>query len=224
MRTTAFIIVCLTLFFSACISVSKGPKKSYNEIVKHEVTFDAVIVPGIPYNGQVWDSIMKARVIWSYILYKNGITHNIIFSGGAVYSPYYESKIMGLYAQSLGVPAKHIFYDTQARHSTENVYYSYLIAKQKGFKLVALATDPFQSGLLRNYTLSRFTSPIYHIPFVMDSVKKYNHLVPEIDPTSAMKDNFSSITSDESTIRRFFGTLGNDIEWKKYKGRTLPPL
>lgn len=70
---------------------------------------------------------------------------------------------MGLYAQQLGIPAQHIFYDTLARHSVENVYYSYLIAKEQGFKIVAIATDPFQSIFLRNFTSTRLGTPIYHL-------------------------------------------------------------
>jgi uncharacterized SAM-binding protein YcdF (DUF218 family) len=217
-------IAISTLLATSCISVSKGPHKAYNEVVKHDVTFDAIIVPGIPFENGRWDTVMKARVLWAYILYKNGITRNIIFSGNAVYSPYNEAKIMGLYAQELGVPAKHIFYETRARHSTENVFYSYLVAKENNFKVVALATDPFQSALLRSFTRARFGTPIYHLPFVMDSLRKYDHIEPVINPESAKTVDFTSITSEESRIKRLFGTLGRDIEWKEFDGRALPPL
>lgn len=212
------------LLATGCISVSKGPHKAYNEVVKHDVTFDAIIVPGIPFENGRWDTIMKARVLWAYILFKNGVTQNIIFSGNAVYSPYSEAKIMGLYAQKLGVPADRIFYETRARHSTENVFYSYLVAKENNFKVVALATDPFQSALLRSFTRTRFGTPVYHLPFVMDSLRKYDHIEPIINPEPARKDNFTSITVEESKMRRFMGTIGRDIDWKEYEGKTLPPL
>ena len=155
---TIFFTFCI--FLSACVSVNRGPKKAFTQVSSNNLVFDAIIVPGVPYEDAALDSVMKARVIWAYVLYKNGITRNVIFSGSAVYSPYYEALIMGLYAKQLGIPAKSIYYDTQARHSTENVYYSYLLAKDKGFKKVALATDPFQSRLLTNYTGMRFGSPI----------------------------------------------------------------
>jgi uncharacterized SAM-binding protein YcdF (DUF218 family) len=186
--------------------------------------FDAVIVPGIPFKNGGWDSVMKARVIWSWVLYKNGYVKNIIFSGGAVYSPYTEAKIMGLYAQQLGVPANHIYYDTQARHSTENVYYSYLMAKQLGFKSLALGTDPFQSFMLRGFTRKRFGTPIFHMPFVTDTLAVYNYLNPKIDPKPAQVDSFSSITKDEGFFKRFRGTMGRDIDWSKYEGKRLAPL
>ena len=102
MRIPSIIILTLLIGLSSCISVVKGPKKAYNEVRKHDVTFDAIIVPGIPFENNTWDSIMKARVVWAYVLYKNGVTRNIIFSGNAVYSPYYESKIMGAVCTGFG--------------------------------------------------------------------------------------------------------------------------
>lgn len=224
MKFLLTILFTFCIFLSACVSVNRGPKKAFTQVSSNNLVFDAIIVPGVPYEDAALDSVMKARVIWAYVLYKNGITRNVIFSGSAVYSPYYEALIMGLYAKQLGIPAKSIYYDTQARHSTENVYYSYLLAKDKGFKKVALATDPFQSRLLTNYTGMRFGSPIYHLPFIMDSVRKYNHIKPEFDPKPAAVNNFSSITDDESRFKRLFGTLGAGIDWKQYKGGQLPPL
>lgn len=217
-------ILLAGLLFAGCISVKKGPSKAYNEIKTHNVTFDAVIVPGVPFENGHWDSVMKARVLWSWILYKNGVTKNIIYSGSAVYSPYYEAKIMGLYAQQLGVPKEHIYFDTSARHSTENAFYSYLVAKENGFKTIALTTDPFQSAMLQGFTKQRLSTPVYHMPFVIDSVKKYMHLNPTINPASAKKENFISIMDEEKPFQRIKGTMGGDIDWDNYKGKILPPL
>lgn len=159
-------LITIILFSTTVIScsiINKSSVKAFSKVKHHDLIFDAIIVPGYPYKNGNWDSLMKARVIWSYVLYKNGIAKNIIYSGSTVYSPFYESLIMGLYAQQLGIPAQHIFYDTLARHSVENVYYSYLIAKEQGFKIVAIATDPFQSIFLRNFTSTRLGTPIYHL-------------------------------------------------------------
>ncbi len=204
------------LHLLGCFSSQKATKKEIANVVKLK-PFDAIIVPGIPFKNCRWDSIMKGRVIWAYILYRNGYTKNVIFSGASVYSPFFESKIMGLYAQKLGIPKEHIFYENEARHSTENVYYSYLLAKKLGFKSLALATDPFQSWILQGFTKRRFGSPIYHIPFIVDTLKQYNNLEPVIDPESARADNFSSITEKESFWRRLKGTLGKDINWSQYE-------
>jgi len=211
------------MFLSACFKPKKGPEKAFAN-AKSIQPFDAIIVPGVPFKDGHWDSIMKARVIWSYVLYKKGYAKNIIYSGSAVYSPYKEALIMGLYAQQLGIPKEHIFYDTQARHSTENVYYSYLEAQKEGFKSLALATDPFQSLLLRGFTKKRFGTTIYHLPFINDSVRSYSYLNPDIDPTSAHVTPFTSIMEQQSFFRRVRGTFGKDIPWKKYKNGMAAPL
>ena len=70
------------------------------------------------------------------------MTKNIIFSGGAVYTKYTESAIMKLFAIEMGIPEENIFIEERAEHSTENVFYSYYIAKDLNFKKLAVASDP----------------------------------------------------------------------------------
>jgi hypothetical protein len=203
----------------------KRPRRLFQEVVKQQQHYDAIIVPGVPFYNNTWDSTMKSRVIWSYVLYKHGYAKNIIYSGGAVYSPYYEAKIMGLYAQQMGVATEHIFYDTLAEHSTENVFYSYELARKLGFKTIALATDPFQSSLLKFFIRKRFGTKITHLPFVIDSLQAYNGIDPVIDPSSAMyRDTFVSITKRESFWKRVRGTLGKNIPWENKKTRKAEKL
>ncbi|HTM67527.1 MAG TPA: YdcF family protein [Flavipsychrobacter sp.] len=218
-----FVMLFSLVYQASCITPRRGPQRALVTAGKMKA-FDAIIVPGIPFKNGQWDSVMKSRVLWSYVLYKNGYTKNIIYSGGAVYSPYKEAIIMGLYAQQLGIPKENIFYDTLAKHSTENVYYSYLLAKKLGFKSLALATDPFQSFMLRGFTRKRFGSPIYHIPFVVDSLKAYSYLNPQINPQPAKVENFVSITEKQGFVKRFIGTMGKNIDWRQYEGKRLAPL
>ena len=213
------------LFEFGCIFYKKRPKRLLKEAVDKGYVFDVLIVPGVPFKNNKWDSIMKGRVIWSYILYKNGLAKNIIYSGNAVYSPHYEAKIMGLYAIQLGIPVANIFYDTLAEHSTENIYYSYGIARKQGFKTIALATDPFQSSMLKSFTRKRFGTPIIHLPFVIDSLKKYNNLDPVINASSAKTDDsFNALPNRKSFWKRFKGTIGKDIPWDQYPERIVPKL
>jgi hypothetical protein len=231
-RTNSYLIIwictlSLALHLSSCITPKKGPRKAYAHATSNKMKFDAIIVPGIPFDNGAWDSVMKARLIWAWVLYKNGIAENIIFSGGAVYSPYPEAKIMSIYAQKLGIPKEHIFCETQARHSTENVYYSYQLAQQEGFKSLALATDPFQSSLLKGFTRRRFATPVYHLPFITDTLGKYNYLNPvleSIDYEHEKQKNFISIRDTEGLFKRLGGTLGWDIDWNKHEGKKLGPL
>lgn len=108
---------------------------------------------------------MKGRVYWAKYLYDKGITRNILFSGSSVYSPYYEGKIMALYAAALGIPKEHIFTETRAEHSTENAYYGYKRALQLGFTHIALASDPFQSKLLKGFIRRKVDRNMMVIPW-----------------------------------------------------------
>src|SRR5690606_38309843 len=127
------IIPCLLLmtFLSGCMLFGPSAAKTTRASLAH-APFDAIIVPGVPYDGVHWSETMMARVKWSKYLYDKGYAKNIIYSGSAVYTPYVEADIMALYAQSMGIPEEHIFSETRAEHSTENVYYSYRLAKEHG--------------------------------------------------------------------------------------------
>jgi hypothetical protein len=177
--------------------------------------YDVIIVPGVPFNGQEWSMPMKGRVIWACHLIKNGIANNVIFSGGAVYTPYVEAQVMALYAQELGVPKEKIFVESRAEHSTENIYNSYCMAKQLGFRKIAVASDPFQSTLLMGFTKRRFELPIDHIPFVIDTLAGIDDVYPKIIPDSAKIADFKSIIETQSKWYRFRGTRGKNIKFEK---------
>ena len=204
-------IIASILVLSSCGMSQKSVKQQYNSVAENK--YDAIIVPGVPFDGDNWQMTMKARVYWSNFLFKKGITKNIIYSGGTVYSEYNEAKIMALYGEALGIPKSFIYIDTLAEHSTENVYYSYQIAKKQGFKNIALATDPFQSGSLRSF-IKKKDLPIDLIPIVFDTIGKIDKYDPAIDPNSAKELNFISIKDRESFFKRFRGTLGKQIIWK----------
>lgn len=150
--------------------------------------YDAIIVPGIPFDNGEWGWLMKMRVYWAKYLFNEGIARNIIFSGSAVHSPYVEADIMALYALELGIPAANIFKENQALHSTENVDYSCIIAQNNCFNRVAVATDPFQSLLLKAY-IKKKDLPVAVIPAVIGIVDTMDKTSLTIDPTSAFVAN-----------------------------------
>ncbi|MBK7692085.1 MAG: YdcF family protein [Bacteroidetes bacterium] len=212
MKNLLLLLLC-TILFSSCSLALKRADKLYKKAILERPYYDAVIVPGVPFKNGAWDSVMKARVLWSVYLYQHKFTRNIIFSGAAVYTPFYEAVIMGLYAQKLGVNKNHIFYDTLAKHSTENVYYSYKLAKNLGFTSLALATDPFQSALLNAYTKRRFMSPIAHLPVNFTIIAAMNTDSPYIDSMTAFKEGFKSILEQESLLKRLKGTMGKQVKY-----------
>ncbi|AWV97842.1 YdcF family protein [Arcticibacterium luteifluviistationis] len=208
---TKYAIALITLLLYSCTISQKKSQKLFN--VSKEKTYDVVVVPGIPHNGEKWERVLRWRVYWGKYLYDLGIAKNIMFSGGAVYTPYYEAEIMALYAKELGMPEDAILTETKAEHSTENIYYGYKKAKQLGFESIALASDPFQTKMLKKFIKKKVDPSVDLIPFVFDSLSKLEPLMidPEIEDTLAYKENFVSITERESFRKRFRGTQGKNL-------------
>lgn len=176
--------------------------------------YDAIIVPGYPYDGNGWNMVLKLRIRWANYLYKKGIAKNIIFSGAAVYTPFVESKVMALYAEAMGIPKENIFTEETAEHSTENIYYSYCLAKKCGFKKIALATDPFQTNNLVTF-IRKYEIPVNLLPSVFDMLSLQSTIEPKIDASTAKKENFVSLTERETLYQRIRGTLGKKIIWQE---------
>jgi uncharacterized SAM-binding protein YcdF (DUF218 family) len=202
------IVLLIVVLISAC-----GSTRTAFEKAEPNMPFDAVIVPGVPYDT-AWSDIMRLRVLWSYHLYSRGLTKNIIFSGSAVYTPYIESRIMAEYAKALGVPAEHIFTEERAEHSTENIFYSYYMAKDLGFENIALASDPFQTKMLKSFA-KRKKLKVSYVPTIFDTVHTYyDNVTLTIDPTVADVENFVSLPERENFWKRFAGTMGKNLKYR----------
>ena len=194
--------------------------------------YDAIIVPGFPYNGQNWDRVHAMRIIWAKFLFDKGYTKNVIFSGSAVATPYIESRIMADYAEALGLPKNILFTEERAEHSTENVYYSYRLAKEKGFAKIALATDPYQNGYMKKF-MRKFDLPIALLPVLIDTLRTLDHFEPKIDPSVSIKNGFVKLSERQHFFARFKGTIGKYIVWheedlkkerfrRRFKNRMIP--
>lgn len=212
LKHIGIILVGFSLLGSCVISQSKS--KSLYQSASSSAPYDCIIVPGIPYDGRQWSTPMQIRMLWSTYLVDKGIARNCIYSGSAVYSPYYESKVMAQFGASMGVPTTNISLDTLAQHSTENVYYSYQVAKKNGWTRIALATDPFQAGSLRKF-IKKHQLPIDLIPIVFDTIAELDHSMPAIDARSTQKSNFTSLKEKEGFFKRLNGTFGKQIIWRK---------
>lgn len=209
--TSALLIILLT-------NCKFTPKKYYAQVKENNTTFDAIIVPGVPFieKDSSWSKIMEWRVHWAKKLYDEGITKNIIFSGGAVYTQYTECKIMKLYAIEMGIPEKHIFLDSLAEHSTENVYYSYYVAKHHNFENIAVATDPYQTRIVKSFVKNmneRLNINIQLIPIMLNKIIPKQKEQYSIDFQQAKSENFINITETQSFRQRWKGTLGKNIDW-----------
>jgi len=172
--------------------------------------YDVVIIPGFPYHKDSMNFVIQNRVYWALYLYQKGFAKNFIFSGSAVYTPYVEAKIMAMYAQQIGIPAANIFIETQAEHSTENIYYSYRLAEKKGFKTIVLATEVAQSSFIKSNNDHRTKFVLDFIPIVYDSLMT-TKLMPDIDQDSAFVQHFVSLPDRENGWKRLKGTKGKKV-------------
>jgi vancomycin permeability regulator SanA len=204
-------LIVLILSIGSCGSVEKAFEKA-----RPQMPFDVVVVPGVPFDT-AWSDVMRARVLWSYHLYNQGLTKNVIYSGSAVYTPYIEARIMALYAIELGIPAEHVFTEEKAEHSTENIFYSYYLAKDLGFERVALTTDPFQNAMLISFVKSKKLD-VTHVPANFDTIKThYSDIRVHIDPSWAKADSFVSLPERESFWKRLRGTMGKNLKYAPHE-------
>lgn len=209
------IFIYVHVFLAAALLLTHCTFKRYAEKsyarAKKEKPYDVIIVPGVPYEKENTTMVMKMRIYWAKHLYDSGYTRNIIFSGAAVYSPFVEGLAMKTIADSLGIPREHLFAETKAEHSTENIYYSWRLARQLGFKKIALATDPYQSGLLRSFT-KRYCPGVKAVPIVFGMMDIGSKTLPVIDTTSCHAEGFVSILEREGFWQRFRGTMGKRVK------------
>ncbi|OFZ37927.1 MAG: hypothetical protein A3D92_21710 [Bacteroidetes bacterium RIFCSPHIGHO2_02_FULL_44_7] len=206
-------LIALLVVLASC-SISQKRTVEILQEAEAGTPYEAIIVPGVPHDGQHWQRTMLMRVRWSEYIYHKGLAENIIYSGGAVYTKYSEAKIMASYASAIGLPAAGVFLDTNAEHSTENVYYSYRIAKAQGFTKIALATDPFQGKSMRKF-IKKHELPIDILPIVFDTLSTLDHSEPKIDPQQSIQANFVSLKERQGFFRRLGGTFGKEITWYK---------
>ena len=179
--------------------------------------YDVIIVPGFPYDEEKGAGmILRKRIRWACYLLSEGIADYVIFSGSAVYTPYVESIVMAQYAIELGIPPDRIFCETKAEHSTENIVYAYRLARQLGFKKIALATGPYQAAFLAEFVADQ-ALPVSCISITKPFMGKSQEFTfKPIDPTLAFMEDFVSLKDRESRSERLQGTLGNHIEDLSY--------
>jgi uncharacterized SAM-binding protein YcdF (DUF218 family) len=206
-----FILVALSLSFS-----SRRCKRFLEQARNKNI--DLAIIPGLPFTNGKWSTFMKARVYWAKFLFDNGIVKNVMFSGAAVHSCYCESEIMGLYAEAIGIPSKNVYTEKLAEHSTENVFYSYKLATKHGFKKIALASDPFQTKLLKNFTFKKVDPSIILLPIIFDELEKMEPIMfdPEIESDKAFVKDFKPLKERENFHKRFRGTRGVEMNEEVY--------
>lgn len=203
-------VLAMSILLSSC-STLLSPEKNYERVVAH-APFDAIIVPGFPHQKDNWSMVVKCRVYWAVYLYKKGIAKNIIFSGAAVYTPYVESEVMALYAEQMGIPKEHIFLETKAEHSSENLYYSYVLAREIGFKSIAVASDAVQCSFLKRFKRKFKLNDVQFLPIVYEELKLKEYPDPKINDQQAYVSDFVSLKERESFFMRYRCSHGYKVK------------
>lgn len=183
--------------------------------------YDVIIVPGVPYEDESMSSLMKMRVLWAAWLFKNGIARNVIFSGGAVYTPYVEARVMGAMAKKAGIPEDHIFYEEEAEHSTENMVFGYRLARTLGFEKIAIASDPVQTWLLSEVSEQFKLYDLGFLPMVPEKIRaQLNTANLSVDIVPINPATFVPLPERKSARERWRGTLGKEIPRDRVIGQS----
>ncbi|MES2513052.1 MAG: YdcF family protein [Bacteroidota bacterium] len=217
------ICIFAILLFSSCNAYYNAfyadPQKCF-DVAKQKKPYDVIIVPGFPYDSGRVNMVLSERVKWANYLYKNGYTKNIIFSGGAVHSPYVESKVMKLLAIQTGIDAKHIFTETKAEHTTENLYYSSMMADSLGFKNIAFASEAAQCSFMKPFT-RKFKLTVDFIPVILDSIVRLPTRLAPIADSLVLVNNFVSLKNRESKLKSLRGTRGHKVKIEMRRAKKL---
>lgn len=188
-KTFSLLLASFIILLCASCNLKTKVIKTYARNVK-KAPFDAIIVPCYPYKSTGRDTMLvNFRLYWAKELYDKGIAKNIIFSGAAVHTPYVEGTVMKLMAEALGIPAEHVFAETEALHTTSNARLGKKMAKQLGFKKIAMATDPYQFSYMS--ILMWFSAPgVPILSFPVGEEAKYTTPLPFINDSTALVKNF----------------------------------
>ncbi|MFT5021331.1 MAG: hypothetical protein ACI9CU_002740, partial [Polaribacter sp.] len=82
-----------------------------------------------------------------------------------------------------------------------------------GFENIAVATDPFQSKMVKSFA-KRKKLDVAFVPVIFDTIHAYyNDVNISIDPTWAEVENFVSLPERESFWKRFAGTMGKNLKY-----------
>lgn len=216
-KTTALLIL-IAIVFQGCI-ILQTPV-IYEE-AKRDVPYDVIIVPGVPYRDKSMVDVMNFRVRWAKHLYDEGIAKNVIFSGGAVYTPYVEGKIMALMGEKIGIPKGHIFVESRAEHSTENMYFGYQMAKKMGFERIAIASDQYQSFMLSEVHERFKLYGLDFLPIKVSFMRSVDKSPIIINPQEAFVSDFVALPERQSFAERLKGTRGKYVKQEIKKNQEL---
>lgn len=134
-----FIVLYMFLFYSPFLWMIAEPLK----ISQPPQKADAIVVfgGGVGESGSPGESTIE-RAGFSVELYKNGFSKYILYSSGYTYK-YNDAESMKRFAMSMGIPERNIILEQKSGSTYENVKYTRVILKDKGFTRIILISSPY---------------------------------------------------------------------------------
>jgi uncharacterized SAM-binding protein YcdF (DUF218 family) len=109
--------------------------------------FDAIVVLGDPADKFGNPTATElARVSEAEREYERGVAAHLIFTGGAVHSPFVEAEVMARTAEAQGIPASAIVVEPEARNTAENACYAVRLMRARGWESAEVVSSAWHLG------------------------------------------------------------------------------
>lgn len=134
-------ILCAALASSILFIFAPGV---FHRMSRLRSNYDVIIILGCPATREGKPSpIMRSRMAAALDAYRQRHAHEIICSGGSVHNAYREADVMAGLAETSGVPARHVFRETQSANTYENIANSVRMMMEKGWTSALIVTSPW---------------------------------------------------------------------------------
>ncbi len=125
---------------------------------------DAAIVLGAAVYRGYPSPVFRERINHAVNLYHAGTVDYLIFTGGIGYGDdIAEAEAAQAYAQAAGVPAAHIFIETESTLTYDNLLQAHKIVTQNQFETVLIVSDPLHMRravtMARDVGLTAYSTP-----------------------------------------------------------------
>ncbi len=122
--------------------------------------FDTIIVLGCPAELDGQPSTEEiTRVTEAVQEFKAGRAGHMLFTGGPTENTFVEGQVMADLAEKMGVPASDVVVENQAHDTVQNIYFSYKLMQQRGWKSAEVVSSSYhlpRAGVILEH---------YHFPW-----------------------------------------------------------
>lgn len=160
LKKTGYLIagICLLFMGGTAVSVYTYAQKDETQPA------DAAIVLGAAVFGNQPSPVLRERINHAIELYKQGIVHTIIFTGGVGRNDTLsEAEVSANYAMTRGIPADAVLLEDQSTTTRENLINVQTIAATHNLDSFLIVSTPFHMrramSLANDLEMNAYTSP-----------------------------------------------------------------